>query len=208
MDERLRDVCEELEWKVMEDDAGCVELEKHSPAGEDFIVTVWPEDQGGLSKAVMDYADGFDADEHVRGLLEAKHNGFAGVPPVTTLAKDAEDIETMLYELAYSLEEAESYYAKMDLAFSDCDDEKKKAVTCAILGHSKIVTTFFGYVNCARCGAQIGDALGGMFDGSKVVIVGHDCDVCRANYKKLTWKDKVLAPYPFKREEEGADGSR
>ena len=108
MDERLRDVCEELEWKVMEDDDGSIELEKDSPAGEDFIVTVWPADHNGsMAGAVREYADDFDIDDHVYGLLEAKQNGFAGVPSVTVLANDAEAIEKMLYELAYALEEAE-----------------------------------------------------------------------------------------------------
>jgi DNA-directed RNA polymerase subunit RPC12/RpoP len=76
----------------------------------------------------------------------------------------------------------------------------KNKVVCALLGHSKIVTGCFGYVYCARCGEQIGDALGGCFDASKVVIVGHNCPTCQKNYKKLTWKDKIFCPNPFKQE--------
>ena len=29
------------------------------------------------------------------------------------------------------------------------------------------------------------------------VRVGHNCPICRANYKKLDWKSKVLTPNPF-----------
>jgi hypothetical protein len=73
---------------------------------------------------------------------------------------------------------------------------RKAAVACALLGHSRIVTTCFGYVSCARCGEQIGDTLGGCFDLTDCVIVGHGCDTCRANYAKLAWQDTVLTPDP------------
>ena len=75
---------------------------------------------------------------------------------------------------------------------------KLKQILCVFFGHSRIVETCFGYVHCARCGDQIGDALAGVFNGKDVVIVGHDCKDCRKNWTRLTWKDKLLAPYPFK----------
>ena len=40
MTDKLREVCERLGWSVEEYEDGTVELEKYSPAGEDFIVTV------------------------------------------------------------------------------------------------------------------------------------------------------------------------
>lgn len=76
--------------------------------------------------------------------------------------------------------------------------EKLKRVFCALFGHSNIISTFFGYVYCARCGDQIGDSLGGYYENPNAVIVGHNCDKCKANYAKLTWRDKFLAPNPFK----------
>lgn len=77
-------------------------------------------------------------------------------------------------------------------------DDQRNSVTCALVGHSRIQTTFFGYYYCARCGAQVGDALAGVYSqAGAVVIVGHDCDVCRANAKTLTWKDTIFAPDPF-----------
>lgn len=62
---------------------------------------------------------------------------------------------------------------------------------CAWFGHSKIVDVDFYLVSCARCGVQIADTLqtGGRAD---IVIVGHDCEKCRANAKKLTWRDKLF----------------
>ncbi len=75
--------------------------------------------------------------------------------------------------------------------------KKLKAVICALVGHSRIVTQCFGYVHCARCEAQIGDTLAGAFDGKSTVILYHDCDMCRRAAKSLTWKDRLLVPDPF-----------
>ena len=79
--------------------------------------------------------------------------------------------------------------------------EKLKHVFCALFGHSNIITTFFGYVYCARCGDQIGDSLGGYYENTGAVIIGHNCPKCKANYAKLTWRDKFLAPNPFKQKD-------
>lgn len=77
------------------------------------------------------------------------------------------------------------------------DKEKRNRVVCALLGHSKIQTTFFGYYYCSRCEAQVGDTLGSVYDAAPVVIVAHDCEVCRKNYKALDWKHKLYAKNPF-----------
>ena len=72
--------------------------------------------------------------------------------------------------------------------------DTQRSIVCAIVGHSKVQTVFFGYYNCARCGEQVGDKLGSVYDDKEVVVVGHDCPVCRANAAKLTWKDTLLLP--------------
>ena len=43
----------------------------------------------------------------VEELIEAKRNGFRGVPSVSILVHDAEAIQEMLDELAYALEQLE-----------------------------------------------------------------------------------------------------
>lgn len=78
------------------------------------------------------------------------------------------------------------------------DAEKQKRVLCGLVGHSKIVTMFWGYVYCGRCGEQVGDKLASSFDTGKSVVVGHNCDTCQSNFKALTWQDTMLAPDPFK----------
>ena len=76
---------------------------------------------------------------------------------------------------------------------------KFKKLFCLYFGHSKIVNTCFGYINCGRCEDQIGDALGGIFDLGTYVIIGHKCKKCKKNYEKLNWKDKLLVGDPFKK---------
>lgn len=92
------------------------------------------------------------------------------------------------------------YEAKI-AALEPLDDQKRREITCTLLGHSHITTGCWGYVYCARCGEQIGDALGGIFYDPLEVRVGHNCPTCRANYAKLGWESKVLVPDPFAGEE-------
>lgn len=75
--------------------------------------------------------------------------------------------------------------------------EIAKSVVCALIGHSRIITTCFGYINCGRCEDQIGDMLAGASDAKTRVIVGHDCPTCRENALLLTWKDTLLTAEPF-----------
>ena len=76
-------------------------------------------------------------------------------------------------------------YEKKIAALEPLDNEKRKRVTCSLLGHSHITTGCFGYVYCARCGEQIGDVLGGFFYDPLEVRVGHNCPTCRANYEEI-----------------------
>lgn len=75
--------------------------------------------------------------------------------------------------------------------------ERVKAVFCALFGHSRIQTHCWGYWYCGRCGVLVGDSLAGVYRAEGVVIVGHGCDQCRDNYRRLSWRDKILAPKPF-----------
>ena len=81
-----------------------MELEKYSPAGEDFIVAVGVED---FVENVKKYAADFDPDEHIEMWVMARHNGTKGIPSIRELVHDAEAIDKMLQELATALQEAE-----------------------------------------------------------------------------------------------------
>lgn len=104
MNEKYRDICEELGWYWLNGGDGYIELEKHSPAGEDFSFTVSAEN---FVKNVKEYADNFDQEEHIEMWIEARRNKVAGVPSIKELVKDAEDIDAMLKELAEALFAAE-----------------------------------------------------------------------------------------------------
>lgn len=104
MNEKYRDICEQLGWCWLNDGDGYIELEKHSPAGEDFLFTVSEEN---FVEDVKEYADNFDQEEHIEMWVEARRNKVAGVPSIKELVKDAEDIDAMLKELAEALFAAE-----------------------------------------------------------------------------------------------------
>lgn len=98
------EILEKQDWSVCGyTDDGRVELEKYSPAGEDFIICVGVKD---LPREVMEYWDDFDQDEHIEMWIEARRNGGRGIPTARELVKDAEAIDKMLQELAEALEEA------------------------------------------------------------------------------------------------------
>lgn len=70
-----------------------------------------------------------------------------------------------------------------------------EAVVCALLGHSRVQSACFGYYNCCRCEAQVGDALGSTYSAALLaVVLDHHCDVCRENAKSLTWRDTFRLP--------------
>ena len=106
MIEKLFEGCENLGWSVSEDqEAGTVELESYSPAGENLVVTVEKEN---FSEKVREYAEDFDIDEHIEMWVEVRNNGVAGVPKSTReLVEDAERIKEMLLQLADALHEIE-----------------------------------------------------------------------------------------------------
>lgn len=80
------------------------------------------------------------------------------------------------------------------------DNEHRKKIICSLIGHSRICTICWGYRDCGRCGETLGDNLVSIDLGRKYcVVIGHNCNVCRKNYKKCTWKDKYLVPNPFKK---------
>ena len=118
MIERHLDICEKNEWLVHEYDGGFIELEKYSPAGEDFIFTVEPGED--FTKAVKDYAESYDADEHAELWVEGR--GKTGVPgSIRELLDDAEAIGDMLKELAEALEKADKVHGPNDFKMREAD---------------------------------------------------------------------------------------
>lgn len=98
LDQKHVDILESLDWTINGyTDDGRVEIEKYSPAGEEFIICV---DVNDFPKSVFEYAESFDMDEHISMWIEAKQNGTRSVPSTRELVHDAEEIEKMLQELS------------------------------------------------------------------------------------------------------------
>lgn len=101
LDQKHVDILESLDWTINGyTDDGRVEIEKYSPAGEEFIICV---DVNDFPKSVFEYAESFDMDEHISMWIEAKQNGTRSVPSTRELVHDAEEIEKMLQELSDAL---------------------------------------------------------------------------------------------------------
>ena len=100
--EQVVETAEKLDWTVYRDEEQSEywEFEKSSPAGEDFCFTVYAKNLVELKAELQYYYENFDREDHVYELLEAKRNGFQGVPDLDTLVQDSQDIEDMLEELA------------------------------------------------------------------------------------------------------------
>ena len=81
---------------------------------------------------------------------------------------------------------------KLRLLDLDDDEETKKDVVCALIGHSNIEYSCIGERSWARCNELLGDTLMGSYENAEAVIVGHDCELCRSNYKALGWRDKFM----------------
>ncbi len=102
INDKYINVLESLDWSVCGYYAdGRAEIEKYSPAGEDFIVCI---DVSALAESVREYAADFDPEEHIEMWIEARRNGVSGIPSIRELVEDANDIQGMLYELAEALE--------------------------------------------------------------------------------------------------------
>lgn len=78
---------------------------------------------------------------------------------------------------------------------SKLTQEQKNAIYCVKYGHSKIVSACFGYINCERCGQQLGDTLASTYNLDDHVVIGHvgrqlnGCN-CTENYRNLPAVDK------------------
>lgn len=103
--EELLSVAEELGWRyeVYTEDNGYsyIELEKYSPAGEDFIMTIDCEYNNPVDtflKNLEEYERSFDVDDHVAIWIDSR--GQNGVPnSISELVEDAKEIKNMIYEL-------------------------------------------------------------------------------------------------------------
>lgn len=108
--EKFLEKAEGLDWSYNlykeDDNCTCVELEKYSPLGEDFSMTIYF-DKEDLVNTFMDglkeYYLNFDPEDHAAMWIE--NRGKNGTPDsIKDLLNDAEDIKEMIDELIQCLE--------------------------------------------------------------------------------------------------------
>lgn len=114
MEEYLNNVADGTDFQFtlsQDSDNLTVGIQGDNPTGEDWWMEFYikyPVDETDLinnvRKEVWDYCEAFDIEEEVYLKLEAKRNGFRGVPDVVTLVYNEEYKITALEELIETLE--------------------------------------------------------------------------------------------------------
>ena len=105
--QKLLDKVEYLGWRYKVYEDGSIGLENWSPAGEDiFFETQEGATADSLLHDLYVNADEFDPDEHVEMWVEARMCGRKDVPPARVLAKDADEIADMYWDLFYGVQDA------------------------------------------------------------------------------------------------------
>lgn len=141
LERKYIDILEENDWIISSYiNDGRVELEKYSPAGEDFSMCV---EVQNFPESVREYANDFDADEHAEMWIEARGR-VSGVPEsIRELIDDAEAIQEMLNELADALdgkrqenniEELKQY---RENSYYDTDDISESLIELSNLEHTE-----------------------------------------------------------------------
>lgn len=107
--ERIKEAADELGWTttfhVDGDDHKTVIFSACSPAGEDLEEEIEYSDIADIYWEMSSVASDFDPDEHVEMWIMARHDGVSGVPSVSELVEDANEIANMLVKLADALKE-------------------------------------------------------------------------------------------------------
>lgn len=135
LEEYLEKVSENTDftYEITEINDKEVEIEMHgdNPEGEDWWENINinnPENGkellGALYAEVLDCYESFDVEEHVYNMLDAKRNGFSGVPGVVDLVRNEEYKENALKEYADKLLDMFRSYGKEFIAESSKTDTK------------------------------------------------------------------------------------
>ena len=97
--DNIKGIIENEGWKISENDDNW-EIGKYTPAGEDFWITVFTNED--IAAQVKRESENFDPDEHV-AMWVKNYDTVSGIPSVRELIEDAEWIEAELINLAYVL---------------------------------------------------------------------------------------------------------
>ena len=140
----------------------CVELEKYSPQDQDFIATIWFENENeqDFIDKLRNYWENYDPDEEAVSWVGNDGHGKNGAPySIRDIINDMEDCKSMLRELYiefYNNAYPDNKIGEYDkgLTFDDNEynmtDDERRAVYC-ILSSIDNVRTFASSLPCL-CG--------------------------------------------------------
>lgn len=140
----------------------CVELEKYSPQDQDFIATIWFENENeqDFIDKLRNYWENYDPDEEAVSWVGNDGHGKNGAPySIRDILNDMEDCKSMLRELYiefYNNAYPDNKIGEYDkgLTFDDNEynmtDDERRAVYC-ILSSIDNVRTFASSLPCL-CG--------------------------------------------------------
>ena len=67
------------------------------------------------------------------------------------------------------------------------EPEQRNAITCVLIGHSRVVAPVGSLLFCARCMMPYTPAR-----MDTLVYQDHDCEACNENRKRLNWEDTLF----------------
>lgn len=67
------------------------------------------------------------------------------------------------------------------------EPEQRRAITCVLIGHSRVVAPVGSLLFCARCMTPYTPAR-----MDTLVYQDHDCEACNENRKRLNWEDTLF----------------
>lgn len=80
----------------------------------------------------------------------------------------------------------EELLEKLD-ALGKIEPEQRRAITCVLIGHSRLVAPVGALLFCARCMTPYTPAR-----MDTLVYQDHDCVACNENRKRLNWEDTLF----------------
>ena len=101
---KITKVAKGLEWSIKEDN-GDFELEKYSPAGQDFNINISADTIEEFSEKLYERYNDFDASEETYLWLDNTGHGTNGAPyDMKDLYEDMEACQEMIRELAITIQ--------------------------------------------------------------------------------------------------------
>ena len=102
------------DWDVTKFSDTSYDISRHSPAGEEVVMSLQGENLGEMATCAEEYYNGFDADDHAAVIYHQKHYGtpdeqrfYASAPgDLSDLIEDARIIDNWYYEVGHALRRA------------------------------------------------------------------------------------------------------